>query len=273
MSEVVTLSARALPAYSLELDAVAPDRFGALSEREIAALPVGDGRTGGPSLGDFFDVSGGRAARVRVAGSAQLDGLGRGMAGGELVVEGAAGRWLGAGMTGGRIVVEGGVGDDAGCAMSGGLIDVRGGAGARLGGALPGASRGMTGGEILVRGDAGGWTGLGMRRGLVVVGGDAGEETGHAMIAGTVVVLGRVGAGAARWSKRGTLVVGGEVAILPTFRYACTFRPPHLRLTLVQLARRHGWRVDERFVTGRYRRYSGDMAELGRGEVLQWTDG
>jgi len=29
--------------------------------------------------------------------------------------------------------------------------------------------------------------------------------------------------------------------------------------------------VDERYVSGFYRRYSGDLADLGRGEILAWT--
>jgi hypothetical protein len=29
--------------------------------------------------------------------------------------------------------------------------------------------------------------------------------------------------------------------------------------------------LDERYLTGCYRRYSGDLAELGRGEILAWT--
>jgi formylmethanofuran dehydrogenase subunit C len=155
--------------------------------------------------------------------------------------------------------------------MAGGVLRVGGRAGDRLGAARPGASKGMTGGEIVVHGSAGAEAGASARRGLIVVCGDVGERAGRAMIAGSLIVLGAAGRGAARWSKRGTLVVMGAVEVAPTFRYACAFRPPHLRLTLIYLRTRYALPIPDRYVNGLYRRYSGDMAELGKGEILQWA--
>src|SRR5581483_7234521 len=90
-SDAVTLTLAAVPAHPLVADCIAADRFAALAEREIAALPVTHG--GRPArLGDFFRVSGGRAATVRIEGDLRLvEGIGTGMAGGELVVEGGVG--------------------------------------------------------------------------------------------------------------------------------------------------------------------------------------
>ncbi len=56
-----------------------------------------------------------------------------------------------------------------------------------------------------------------------------------------------------------------------TFRYACTYRPPHVGLLLRYLRGRAGVPVADRYVTGKYERYSGDLAELGKGEILQWA--
>src|SRR5437899_8264793 len=150
MSEVVVLTLRTAPTRALELAGVTPDRLAQLPQREIAALPVRHaGRAA--ALGDFFTVKGERAARVRVDGDLRLaEGLGAGMTGGELVVEGHAGR-------------------DVGVAMTGGAIEVRGDAGDNAGGAHPGAARGMVGGELVIRGNAGDDAGARMRRGLVVV--------------------------------------------------------------------------------------------------------
>jgi hypothetical protein len=80
-----------------------------------------------------------------------------------------------------------------------------------------------------------------------------------------------VGAGAGVQSKRGSLVAVGAVEVPATYRYACTYQPPHLRLTFTYLRRRHDVVVDARVLDGRWRRYTGDAGEPGRGEILAWT--
>jgi hypothetical protein len=45
----------------------------------------------------------------------------------------------------------------------------------------------------------------------------------------------------------------------------------HLRLILGRLRARYGLPVEQRHLTGLYRRYSGDLADLGKGEILVWT--
>ncbi len=254
MSDAIVLAPRGALEQTLEADCIAADRFADASAKGIGDLPVWYG--GQPAtLGDFFTVRGERSARVRIEGNLdRVEGLGSGMAGGELVIEGNAGR-------------------DVGAQMSGGSIEIRGNAGDNAGGARPpgGASRGMTGGEIIIRGSAGLEAGASMRRGLIVIGGDAGERAGRGMIAGSVVVFGTAARGAGRWTKRGTIVALGPIERPATFRYACTYRPPHLRLTFVYLRARYALPIADRYVTGRYHRYSGDLAELGKGEILQWA--
>jgi hypothetical protein len=92
--------------------------------------------------------------------------------------------------------------------------------------------------------------------------GDAGRGTGQGVIAGTVVVFGTIAAGAGRFMKRGSIVGLHEIARPATFRYACTYRPPHLQLLFQYLRRRYTLPVTDAHVTGRYHRYSGDLAEL-----------
>ncbi len=268
-SGLMTLLLRAPLDSRLEVDGFAPDRLVGLEEREIAGLPVWLGSREA-RLGDFFDVRGGRADRVRVVGDvARIDGLGAGTAAGELIVEGHAGRRVGAGMTGGRIQVLGHVGDDAAIGMAGGVLHVTGNAGDRLAAALPGASKGMTGGEVILGGSAGTEAAARVRRGLVVVAGDCGQEAGRAMIAGTLVVLGRTGAHPGRGNKRGSIVAAGGIPVPATYRYACTFQPPHVRLTLTYLARRYGLDISDSMREGLYRRYCGDAGEPGKGEILE----
>ena len=252
MSDAVTLSLAERPEHALIADCIAADRFADLEAKQIAQLPVVHGGRVA-KLGDFFKVRGGRSSVVRVEGDlAHVEASGAGMTGGELTIDGSVGR-------------------DLGLAMSGGRIDVRGPAGDNAGGARPGAARGMTGGEIIVRGNVGDEAGARMRRGIIAVTGDGGRGTGIGMIAGTVVVFGKAGPGAGRFLKRGSIVALGPIDRPGTFRYACTYRPPHVGLLLRYLRGRAGVEVAERYVAGRYERYSGDLAELGKGEILRWV--
>jgi len=91
------------------------------------------------------------------------------------------------------------------------------------------------------------------------------------MIAGTLVVLGRTGPEPGRSSKRGTIVAVGGVDVPVTYWLACTFQPPHVRLTMTYLQRRYALRIDDRVAEGTYRRYCGDAGDQGRGEILEWT--
>jgi formylmethanofuran dehydrogenase subunit C len=129
----------------------------------------------------------------------------------------------------------------------------------------------MTGGELIVHGSAGPEAGALMRRGVVAIGGGAGSHAGAGMIAGTVLAFGGFGPAAGLWSKRGSIVALGSVTVPPTYRYACTYQPLHLRVTLTRLRTRYALPAEERHLTGSYRRYSGDLADLGKGEILAWT--
>ena len=272
MSDWITLAARAVEA-PIDLDGLDPARLAELSETDIAALPVLAGRQRA-RLGDFFTVSGERSTRVRIEGSTRLiDGVGAGMTGGELDVIGDAGAMAGAGMRGGTLLVHGSAGDAAGLAMSGGVLRIDRDAGNRLGAAVPGAAKGMTGGEIVVGGAAGDEAGARMRRGLVVVAGSVARDAGRAMIAGSLVVLGSCGDGPGRASKRGSIVVCGAVTVPPTYRYTCTYHPPHVRLTLRYLVRRYNLAVENSVIDSPFKRYCGDGDDPGKGEILERASG
>jgi formylmethanofuran dehydrogenase subunit C len=272
MSDTITLTLRSAIDSIVEADSITPDRFAALSNSEIAHLPVWRGREQ-LALGDLFNVSGERATRVHLVGDlSKVDALGAAMSAGELTVDGNVGRYLGSRMSGGVLRVSGNAGDGAGLEMSGGLLDISGDAGNRVGAARLGASKGMLGGEIIVRGRLGTEAGTRMRRGTIVCSG-AGDRTGEAMIAGSVIVLGDAGNDTGRYNKRGSIVVFGSAGIPPTYAYACTYHPPHLALTLRYLRSKHGVQVADDRMRGLYSRHSGDLAELARasGEILQWA--
>jgi formylmethanofuran dehydrogenase subunit C len=248
-----TLTLRRPLEQRVDASGVAWDALRGLDAKAIAEQELWIEGTGRARVGELFEVAATPGERVRVTGDlALLDGVGAGLAGGALVVDGNAGWYLGQGMRGGAIEVRGNVGPQAGAA-------------------LPGAKRGMTGGEIVIRGSAGPGVGTGLRRGLIAVEGEVAEGAGRAMLAGTVVAFGTVGPEAGLWSKRGSVVALRSVTPPVTYRYACTYRPSYLPVTLGYLKSRYGCPVTPDHLTGLYRRYSGDLADLGAGEILVWT--
>ena len=280
--EEIILTLKESLTIPLEADSIRPDLLAEKSRREIEALPLYHGNRE-RKLGDLFEVEGERSDRVRVVGDlSRVKKLGYGMAGGRLVVEGDAGMHLGALRRGGEIVVRGNAADWLGAEMRGGLIRVKGNAGNFVGAAYHGSKRGMNRGTIIIEGNAGNEVGERMRRGLIVILGDAGDFLGANMIDGTIVVFGKAGEGPGAGMKRGSIVLlgGGQSdalalqppQLLPTFRYDCTYNPTFLRLYLRAL-RRYGIEVRDEYITGRYRRYNGDIAELGKGEILVYERG
>jgi len=248
----LTLTLRAPLRHRVDASSVAWSAFPGLDAAGIGAQEVWVEDEGRAALADLFEVRGAPGPRIRLRGDlALMDGIGAGLTAGELVVDGDAGWYLGR-------------------RMSGGVIEVRGSAGPVAGGADPGAKRGMSGGEIIIHGSAGALAGSGLRRGLIVVLKDAGENAGRGMIAGSILVFGTLGANPGLFSKRGSIVAFGAHTPPGSYRYACTYRPPHLRVTLEYLRSRRGVPVTPGQLTGRYRRYSGDLAELGAGEILSW---
>lgn len=255
MSDEIVLELRSALTHALDLSCIVPDQLAELSNVEIGNLQVWSAASPRRplSLGEVFRINGERSTTVRLRGDCRLA------------------EEMGREMKGGRLYVEGSAGSSCGLGMQGGLIRVMGDAGSNLGGALPGAARGMTGGEIIVFGSVGPEVGARMRRGMIYVGGGAGERAGRGMIAGTLVVGGKVGPLPGAGSKRGSLVALSELPKPDGYWYACTYRPPHVPLILTRLRDQHGAPLTAPQISGEYRRYSGDLGELGKGEILSWT--
>ncbi len=269
MSDRITLTLRAPLERALDAEVISVDHLAARSAQEISALRLWDGRHP-VALGDVFSVSGERAQTVVLEGDlAKLHGVGSMMSAGALEIHGAIGNSVGARMQGGAIAVQGSAADDAGSAMSGGSLVIAGDVGDRAGGALQGAPKGMTGGHIIVRGSAGREAGARMRRGVLCCAA-AGPFAGLGMIAGNIIVAGAIGDGVGAGNKRGSIVALGGVRVPHTYAYACTYRPPHLLLMLLFLRDRFALSVDDAHLHGLYKRYSGDLAEIGKGEILEW---
>ncbi len=237
------------------------------AEIERIKLPMGNINV---AVAELFGVSGSDSAQIIFAGdNGKLDRIGAAMTGGEVVVEGRAGDYAGLSMKSGTLRIAGDAGSFAACAMRGGVLHIDGDAGDFLGGGLPGERRGLFGGTVVVKGNVGARAGDQMRRGMILVAGDAGDYLGSRMSGGTVVVMGEVGPLAGYAMKRGTLLLRHSPKGLPPTFNDCGTHPLGFLTLLLPAIRKNGEpfaRVE--FSANRARRWMGDAANLGRGEIL-----
>ncbi len=248
-----------------DLSPLTPDRLVGLSQAEIEALPIGTTRER-VTVGDAFKLKGDNPAKLRLVGTTdRCDRIGQGLKEGEIIVDGDAGAYLGATMRGGGIRLTGSAGPFAGGSMSAGQIAIEGDAGERAGGMVVGQRFGMRGGKLFVKGKVGPMLAERMRRGLIVVEGSAAEYACARTIAGTILIKGRVGPYAGYAMRRGTMILTKEPKdLLPTFVDSGVLDLEYLRLLSRQL-RTDGIPFK---VKTRARRLMGDMAVLGKGEML-----
>lgn len=266
------LTLREPPTQRVDLSPLCPDRLSGKPPAEIAAieLAMGNSRV---RVDDLFSLSGSFIAELEIRnGCDRLDRLGDGMTHGRITVHGGAGAYLGARMTGGTIEVRGSTGAYAATGMKGGMIHITGDAGDFLAAALPGDHRGMQGGTVVVGGNAGDRAGDRMRRGILLIEGNAGDYCASRMVAGTIAVGGTVGRSPGFAMRRGTLLLLQNPGTLgPTFN-DCGEHPLNFITLLVR-----SWRtLPGRFATlpdtrARARRYVGDLANGGCGEILFLT--
>ena len=248
-----------------DLSPLTPERLSGLSEAEIEALSIGTTREE-ITVGDVFKLKGDDPSKLRFVGTTErCDRIGQGLKDGEIFVDGDAGAYLGAKMRGGTIRISGSAGPFAGGSMAGGILEIEGNAGERAGGMVVGERFGMRGGRLSISGDAGAMLAERMRRGLIAVEGSAAEYACARTIAGTVLIKGRVGPYAGYAMRRGTIILTKEPKqLLPTFVESGILDFEYLRLLARQI------RVEEIpfKLRTRARRLMGDMAVLGKGEML-----
>ena len=268
----LSLTLREPPAQRVDMSPLSADHLVGKSTAQIAAMELSCGNRK-VQVDSLFAVSGTYASELRIVGGCdKLDRLGEGMTHGSILVEGDVGAFAGAGMQGGHIEVKGDAGAYAASGMTGGVLRIGGNAGDFLAAAIPGVHRGMAGGTVVVSGDAGDRVGDHMRRGAVLIEGNAGEYCASRMGAGTIAVWGAVGASPGLGMKRGTLLlrqVPGH--LLPTFNDCGTTSHGFLSLAVRAwrpLSTTFGSRAGSQV---RARRFVGDLANEGRGEILVWA--
>lgn len=263
----LTFASRGGPSQRLDLSPLIPQNLAGKTIAEIARIEVGTTRER-VTAGDVFRIRNGDATAVLIeGGSPRFDRVGMGMTEGTLRVEGEVGVQAGRAMSGGRLAISGDAGPFAGSGMKGGALEIGGDAGERLGGPLSGEAVGMSGGLIHVRGDAGPRAGDRLRRGAILIEGRAGEYAGSRMIAGTLAIGGEAGDLPGYLMDRGTILLGRSASLLsPTFADCGEHDLVAARLLADYVAQASAKLA--RLFRRPLRRLAGDLAALGKGEIL-----
>ncbi|MCX7627044.1 MAG: formylmethanofuran dehydrogenase subunit C [Methylophilaceae bacterium] len=254
------------PAQRIDLAPLTPDHLAGKSSAEIGAVELlcGNRRWRADRL---FDIAGSDTDDIVIDNAnGKLDFIGRGMQRGRITVNGDAGSYVAFGMRGGTLTVNGNADAFAASGMTGGTLKIDGNVGDFLAAAIPGERKGMKGGLVIVTGNAGDRAGDQMRRGIVLIEGNAGAYCASRMLAGTLAVMGSVGDYVGYGMRRGTLLLFKTPAMHATFQDCGSHTLPFLSLMFKAFKG-----LPTKFADidqNRVRRYMGDIANDGKGEVL-----
>lgn len=264
----LTFTLKHRPDQRVDLSPLVCGQLQSLELSEIGAIELQSGKAK-LRVDSLFTVSGSDAQNIVIKNSfGKLDFIGKDLENGSIRVEGDAGAYLGLGMKSGSIRVTGNAGLYAGCEMKKGTIEIDGDTGDFLGGALPGNKMGMKGGLILVKGNVGERAGDHMRRGTILVEGNAGDYCGSRMTAGTIAVMGQTGRYLGYAMRRGTLLLWNPPQLPASFNDCGAHTLGFLPMLFASYKGLNSLFGDAASAFNRVQRYAGDMAEMGRGEVL-----
>jgi formylmethanofuran dehydrogenase subunit C len=263
----LTFSLREAPDQRLDLSPLVSQNLAGKTVAEIERLEVGTTRIRA-TVGDVFRIREGDPTAIVIEGGAErFDRVGMGMASGSLRVEGEVGVEAGRLMSGGRLTIRGNAGPFAGSGMKGGALDIEGDAAERLGGPLSGETSGMSGGVLHVRGAAGDRAADRLRRGFIVIEGRAGPYAGSRMIAGTLAIGGEASDLPGYLMGRGTIFLGGSATLFSPSFGDCGEHD----LVAAKLLANYVAQISPK-LAGLFRRplrrLAGDLAALGKGEIL-----
>ncbi len=264
----LTFTLKQEPAQRVDLSPLVCQNLTGLSATEIATLELYSGKRK-LRADELFAIEGFDAQNIVIKNSSvKLDYIGKELSEGQITVEGDAGAYLGLSMKSGTITVNGNAGIFAACEMKKGFVQINGNTGDFLGAALPGNKMGMKGGTILVKGNAGERAGDHMRRGVILIEGDAGDYCGSRMTAGTIAVMGKTGRYTGYAMRRGTLLFWNQPGLPATFNDCGSHTLAFLPMLFASFRQLDSKFADPSTAFNRVKRYGGDMAEIGRGEVL-----
>ena len=243
-----------------------PQHLTGKSTAEIAAIELACGNQK-LRVDALFDIAGDDANDIAINnGNGKLDYVGQGLQEGRITVHGDVGSYLGFGMKKGSLQVHGNADAFAASGLAGGQILIDGNVGDFLASALPGDRKGMRGGLVIVKGNAGDRVGDQMRRGTLLIEGNVGRYCASRMLAGTIGVMGSAGEYLGYGMRRGTVMLFESPALHSTLQDCGTHTLPFLSLMFKSFRA-----LPSKFAgidRNRVRRYAGDIANDGKGEIL-----
>ena len=259
------------PTMRINAEKLTPDYCNSLSAEQLAkqTLPSSEGDI---AVGDLFGIEEDSSKSLLISGDCtQFDYVGAKMKANQIKVEGSVGDYAAATLGGGQLEISGDSGHYTACGMSGGTVIVEGNAGDATGGASIGAVQGMSGGTVLIMGNAGDRTANLMRRGLIVVRGNNGDYGATHMKAGNLVVLKQNGSRCAYGMHRGTVLLG-DASCAETLGDTFIGQPSNYNMDFLILLYKHIGQLMPALQNlprkKLIRRYIGDLAVGGKGEVL-----
>lgn len=265
----LTFTLKTNPKQSVDMSPITPDLLAdkPLAEIQATLLQCGNRQIRADSL---FEITGSDASNIVIHSSEKLNYLGAKLSSGNLTIHGDAGAYLGLQMKSGNLTLHGNAAAFAACEMAGGLLHIHGNVGDFLGGALVGNRKGMRGGTVLVTGNAGERVGDQMRRGMILIEGDVGDYCASRMLAGTIGIMGKVGAHLGFGMRRGTLLLFNPVPLALTMQDCGNHTLPFLKLMFKSFRT-----LPSQFAlleNNRVRRFAGDIAVNGKGEILIFNE-
>ena len=255
---MITLTPKNSFIFPVEGKNITPDIFIGKSVKEIEALDMWEGNRK-RTIGELFNVKNDDAPSevftIKIDGNVHsVRNIGAQMSMGQIIVDGDVGMHLGEAMSGGSIAVTGNAGSWAGSRMTDGIIEIKGNAGDYIGAAYRGSTEGMKGGKVIIHGSAGHEVGCFMRGGLIKILGNVGIFAGIHMRDGTIFVQGTSQGRAGAQMTNGKIVLAGHSEdVLPTF-------------TIDEI--KANVKVDGEKIEGPFYRFTGDMADKGKGKLF-----
>lgn len=262
----LTLTLKTPLQQRVDCSPLTPDHLAGKSAAEVAAVELHCGNRK-LRVDAVFDIAGDDPSEIVIKnGDGKLDFIGSKMQSGSITVHGDAGSYLGFQMKKGNITLHGNAHAYAASGMAGGSIKVHGNVGDFLAAAIPGDRKGMKGGIVIITGNAGDRVGDQMRRGIVLIEGNVGAYCASRMLAGTIGVMGSVGAYVGFGMRRGTLLLFHTPRLHATLQDCGSHTLPFLSLMFKSFRA-----LPSKFAgidQNRVRRYAGDLASDGKGEIL-----
>ncbi|KZX17430.1 formyltransferase/hydrolase complex Fhc subunit C [Methanobrevibacter filiformis] len=260
----ITLNQKKTSTIGLEFDELIPDNVYTWEKADFEKYQVPIGNSKFPFT-DYFDVEVEGSAEAPNEVIITINGdlrrvkyIGTKMTAGEIIANSSVDLHCGSEMAGGSITVNGDAESYAGREMTGGTLTIKGSTREFCGSSYIGDWRGMTGGQIIIDGSAGKQLGECLTGGEIHVKGNCDILAGIHMTKGLIQIDGDV----TRWPggqmQGGNILIKGKLSrLLEGFVDAEVVTNPE---------------IAGKTFTGRYIKYTGDIARNGKGNLYLDAD-